>query len=157
MREREMYGEKTCSRRKRYLLYHHNRNIHTNMLVTLPRSKLEHRYLHKKRTFRLQSSSRMVLWNWTRKKLEFKTWQTFLMSSSPFQHLEEQGPLKSSLVKMDSIIEENPDMDNLGKQCITVVEWCCMCKRIGETVDHLLLHREVARALWDDLFNTVGL
>jgi hypothetical protein len=27
------------------------------------------------------------------------------------------------------------------------MEWCCLCKKSGESIDHLLL-REVARALW---------
>jgi hypothetical protein len=28
-----------------------------------------------------------------------------------------------------------------------VVEWCCMCKKSGESIDHLMLHCEVAREL----------
>lgn len=28
-----------------------------------------------------------------------------------------------------------------------------MCRRSGETIDHLLLHSDVARDLWDDIFN----
>jgi hypothetical protein len=29
-----------------------------------------------------------------------------------------------------------------------VIEWCCLCKKSGESIDHLLLHYEVARDLW---------
>lgn len=37
------------------------------------------------------------------------------------------------------------------------MDWCCMCRRSGETVDDLLLQCEVARALWDDLLNRMGI
>jgi hypothetical protein len=47
--------------------------------------------------------------------------------------------------------------DNLHKRNIVVVGWCCMCKKNGETVDHLLLHCEIARALWHTIFNRFGL
>jgi hypothetical protein len=32
-----------------------------------------------------------------------------------------------------------------------------MCKKNGESVDHLLLHCEIAGALWNTIFNSVGL
>ena len=32
------------------------------------------------------------------------------------------------------------------------MDWCCMCKRGVEFIDHLLLHREVARELWVLIF-----
>ena len=38
-------------------------------------------------------------------------------------------------------------MDNLCKKNIIVTEWCCMCKRNGESIVHLLLHCEVAVGL----------
>jgi hypothetical protein len=33
-----------------------------------------------------------------------------------------------------------------------VVDWCCICKKSRETIDHLLLHCEVARDLWVSIF-----
>jgi hypothetical protein len=47
--------------------------------------------------------------------------------------------------------------DNLRKWNIVVVEWCYMCKKNGESVDHLLLHCEVASALWHFIFSWFGL
>jgi hypothetical protein len=43
-------------------------------------------------------------------------------------------------------------LDNLRKRGIIVVGWCCMCKQSGESINHLLLHCEVVRALWSVLF-----
>lgn len=43
------------------------------------------------------------------------------------------------------------------KRWIIVIDWCCMCERSGETVDHLLLYCRVARVLWDDIFSMSGL
>jgi hypothetical protein len=34
-----------------------------------------------------------------------------------------------------------------------VVDWCSMCKRSGASINHLLLHCDVARALWIVLFS----
>ena len=34
--------------------------------------------------------------------------------------------------------------DNLRKRRIVVLDWCYMCKRCGESVDHLLLHYPLA-------------
>jgi hypothetical protein len=37
-----------------------------------------------------------------------------------------------------------------------VVEWCCMCKRSGESIDHLLLHSAMASELWSATFSPFG-
>ena len=37
---------------------------------------------------------------------------------------------------------------NLCKRCVIVFDWCYMCKRWGESVDHLLLHCPIAWELW---------
>jgi hypothetical protein len=47
-------------------------------------------------------------------------------------------------------------LDNLRKRNIIVVDWCCMCKRSGESIDYLFLHCEVARELWIALFCLFG-
>jgi hypothetical protein len=40
---------------------------------------------------------------------------------------------------------------------VLVVEWFCMCKKSGESIDHLLIHCEVARALWSSILNLFGI
>jgi len=47
-------------------------------------------------------------------------------------------------------------LDNLRKRKVIVVEWCCMCKRSGESINHFLLHCEVARELWNAIFSLFG-
>jgi hypothetical protein len=46
--------------------------------------------------------------------------------------------------------------DNLHKSNIVVVEWCCMCKKNGESINYLLLHCEVARELWSYVLSLFG-
>jgi hypothetical protein len=38
-------------------------------------------------------------------------------------------------------------MDNLRKRHVIVVDWRCVYKKSGESVDRLLLHYEIANAL----------
>jgi hypothetical protein len=38
-----------------------------------------------------------------------------------------------------------------------MVDRCCLCKRNGESVDHLLLHCDVASTLWGALFTHFGM
>lgn len=46
--------------------------------------------------------------------------------------------------------------DNLQKRWLVVINWCCMCKRAGETTNHLLLCCPVARELWCMVFTLFG-
>ena len=48
-------------------------------------------------------------------------------------------------------------VDNLRKQKIIIVDWCCLHKKSGKTVGHLLLHFEIASALWYSIFCLFGL
>jgi hypothetical protein len=47
--------------------------------------------------------------------------------------------------------------DNLMKRGHVLAAWCCMCKKGWETVDHLLIHCEVAAALWGFIFQRFGI
>jgi hypothetical protein len=42
-------------------------------------------------------------------------------------------------------------MENLCKRHIIVMNWCCMCKKSGETLDHLL-HCDIVGELWNLVF-----
>jgi hypothetical protein len=42
-------------------------------------------------------------------------------------------------------------LDNLRKMSVMVVEWCCMCNKSWESIDHLLIHCEVAKKLWSSI------
>ena len=47
-------------------------------------------------------------------------------------------------------------VDNLRRRKLVAVDWCCMCKRSGETVDRLLLHCPVAQELWNMVCSLFG-
>ena len=47
--------------------------------------------------------------------------------------------------------------DNLCKRHVIVFDWCYMCKRRGESVDHLLLHCLIASELWSLVFCLFGI
>ena len=40
-------------------------------------------------------------------------------------------------------------IDNLRRRRVTIMDWYCMCKVDGESVNHLLLHCPVALELWN--------
>ena len=46
--------------------------------------------------------------------------------------------------------------ENLRKRHIILVSWYCLCKKDGETVDHLLLHCPFSRKFWDMVFALFG-
>jgi hypothetical protein len=48
------------------------------------------------------------------------------------------------------------NLDSLRKRKVIVVEWYCMCKKSGESIDHLFLHCEAARELWNVIFSLFG-
>jgi hypothetical protein len=47
-------------------------------------------------------------------------------------------------------------MDNLRKKNIIVTKLCCTCKKNGESIDHLLLHCEIALEVWNMVCQLFG-
>jgi hypothetical protein len=47
-------------------------------------------------------------------------------------------------------------IDNLRKRRVLIIDWCCMCKSDGESVNHLLLHCPLAQDLWNLVFTLFG-
>jgi hypothetical protein len=50
-------------------------------------------------------------------------------------------PLRVAFFIWSAALGKILSMFNLRKRNIVVVDWCCMCKKCGETVDNLLLNR----------------
>ena len=48
-------------------------------------------------------------------------------------------------------------IDNLRRRWILILDWCCMCKRNGESVDHLLIHSPIAFDLKSMVFTLFGI
>jgi hypothetical protein len=46
--------------------------------------------------------------------------------------------------------------ENLRRRNIVAVEWCCICKKSGKSINYLLLHCDVARDLWNYLLILFG-
>ena len=47
-------------------------------------------------------------------------------------------------------------LDNLRRRGIWVLDWCFVCKKAGESVNHLLIHCEYAQELWTMIFCMFG-
>ena len=48
-------------------------------------------------------------------------------------------------------------IDNLRKRQLVLLDWCCMCKAAGESINHLFLHCNIASDLWNFVFTLLGL
>ena len=56
-----------------------------------------------------------------------------------------KAPLQVNFFLWTAALGKVLTMDNLRKTRLIVLDWCCMCKRDGESIDHLLLHCPMAQ------------
>ena len=47
--------------------------------------------------------------------------------------------------------------ENLRKRRVIMLDWCCMCKSSGKSVNHLLMHCPIAQELWNMVLILFGL
>jgi hypothetical protein len=71
--------------------------------------------------------------------------------------LADSGSLEGGFFAWSAALGKILTLDNLRRRHVIVMDRCCMCKRSGESVDHLLLHCDVASAIWSAFFSRFGL
>ncbi|KAF5463697.1 hypothetical protein F2P56_013842 [Juglans regia] len=47
--------------------------------------------------------------------------------------------------------------ENLRRRGLFIADWCVLCKRDGESVNHLFVHCKVTRFLWNEVLSWTGL
>jgi hypothetical protein len=70
---------------------------------------------------------------------------------------QSQAPPMATFFTWSAALGRILTLDNLRKRHIIIVDRCCPCKRDGESVDHILLHCDVASALWNNIFSRFGI
>ena len=68
-----------------------------------------------------------------------------------------EGSSKGGFHFMVSFFRKILTTDNFCKKGIIVLDWCYMCKRCEESVDHLLLHCPMTFEMWSLVLCLFGL
>jgi hypothetical protein len=68
-----------------------------------------------------------------------------------------QAPSRAAFFAWSAVLGKILTTENLRKRKIIIVDRCYLCKRDGETVDHLLLHCDMASTLWNHVFSRFGM
>jgi hypothetical protein len=68
-----------------------------------------------------------------------------------------QAPPMAAFFTWSAVLGRILTLDNLRKRHIIIVDRCCLCKRDGESLNHILPHCDVASALWNNIFSRFGI
>jgi hypothetical protein len=93
----------------------------------------------------------------SRSRPSFILWLVMRVGASLGRVWRTQTPPRSVIFAWSGALGKILTLDNLKKRHVIVINRCCMCKRSEETVDHLLLHCEVASTLWYAIFSRFGM
>jgi len=146
----------------------HNGNIHWNVLFTrqLQDWEMEMVLSFFERLYSTpirQGEGDKLVWNLsTRSYFEVRSYYEALSRkdgpSFPWKNIWcAKAPTRVAFFVWSAALGKILTHDNLRKRNIVVIEWCCMCKKKGESIDHLLLHCDTARELWSFMFSLFGI
>ena len=65
-------------------------------------------------------------------------------------------PSRVALFVWTAVLGKCLAIDNLRKRKVWILDWCFMCKRNGESVDHFLLHCPFVWDLWSMVLGLFG-
>jgi hypothetical protein len=65
-------------------------------------------------------------------------------------------PLRVAFFTWTAVLGKLPTIDNLRKRNMVIVNRCCLCKNAAESIDHLFLHCNLAKDLWDSVLLSFG-
>ncbi|XP_042983152.1 uncharacterized protein LOC122312575 [Carya illinoinensis] len=97
------------------------------------------------------------------KKFSIHSWYKTLcrpngVDSFPWKNIwKSKVPSKVAFFGWSTSLGKILTLDNLRKHGLIVLNWGFLCKKFGESVDHLLLHCDVTRLLWYKVFNRCDL
>jgi hypothetical protein len=110
-----------------------------------------------------QGEGNKLVWNPSKRGLfVVKSYYEVLISkngpSFPWKSIwRVKAPIRVAFFVWSTALGKILTHDILRKRIFVVIDWCCMCKKNGESMDHLLLHCEVARDLWSYIFSLFGI
>lgn len=68
-----------------------------------------------------------------------------------------KAPLKVAFFAWSATLGKILTTENLTQRGVILVNWWCMCKQDGDSVDQLLLHCSMARELWELALSLFGI
>jgi hypothetical protein len=90
-------------------------------------------------------------------KSYYQVLSTPIRSNFPWKSIwTVKAPMRVAFFVWTATLGKILTLDSLHKRNIIVLQWCCMCKNCGKSIDHLFLDCEVATEMWNVLLQLFG-